>query len=129
MKFSTKVKMFAASVKTLSPAELKDVVKDAFRKGSKEVSEAQNIINLFFRIYQHGFVGCKAAAAETSDEDIQRGQEALSRILERVAKVMEDSEEDRKVLRSVAEAYFTSATEKTTASIEADTEVVELLRK
>jgi Skp family chaperone for outer membrane proteins len=129
MKLTTKIKMFAASAKSLSPAEIKDVVKDSFGRGSSEVSEAQNMMNLAFRIYQHGFIGGKKAAEETTDADIKKGQEALSNILERVAKVLEESEKDIRTLQETTEAYLASATEKTTASMKSDPEVVELLQK
>ena len=98
MKLTTKAKVLVASIKALSPEEIKEVVvstvKDTKDSAQKSGDEFTYIIKSLLGLRQNAYAGLVETLNQCSEEEIQEVQERLGRIIETTAACIDSNADD-----------------------------------
>jgi len=130
MKLSTQAKLAVATIKALSPSELKEVVKAQFSLSEKGVQTSEQrllkVMKQFFTLYKHGFTGCNAAVATLGDDKIIEAQDAVATLVQNTAQFLEENEETAILLAGLAKNLFKEAVSNTELLINEDESLEDL---
>ena len=124
MKWSTKVKMVVASIRSLSAKEAKELVISKFKQTHKEFSDsevtAQKMLSQIFAVAHHGSDGCIAVAEATDVQEIGKAKEAVASLAENTCRFLEENEDAALILLKFVNNFLHDASKEAQTFIKSD---------